>query len=754
MLIAWWNPLESIGNALASFFTGILLFLDSIVYSLISWVYQIILVLCRVDILDNTFSVDALINRIYIIIGVVVLFLLAYSLLRSMVNPDDAVKGKKSPATIIKDVIISIVLIALIPTIFSFAMRFQTSILENNTIGKLILGTTTTIGNQTVSSEDLIQRGGIEIASNVLRAFLHPNYANCTPNENSSDGFDCSNIQVNYSAYGVSGSGSFDEFWNIMINRGSLTAITDLADNIVDGGVTYYYIISTIAGVCVLIVMISYCFDVALRLVKLAVFQLIAPLPILARIMPGEQGNKVFSNWLKATISTYVEVFIRLAILFFGVLIINIVVQNFTTIFNDVWTGSDALTIKLFAQLFIILGIILFIQQAPKILKDITGLDSSKFKMFGNMKNAAAFVGGAVAGRTPLAGFRAMNETDKSGNLRSIGNQRSRRLANALAREQGATFGDRTTDRIRQAFGLGTKLEQADRNIERGRSISGKLQSVTNDTGRDIQIRDDKGNIIDTIGANSSVVMDEQRLNNLQHQKDLNKQAISGIEEEIRQLKEFQGVNAKFIDYRSKIKSEARDKIAEGDSAFTDALTYDGKVVASGNYKALSDFYQSRINAGASQTELAALSTQLKEAEDRLWVKYANAEISKGPNTKIGSLFQQAVDFYSTVNGYYNATTGKFEHIDPTIDITNMELFEGNGTASGLDKLSKSNNSLVDTNIFNTELTKTPYNDQNTQIDRLIAQLEELKTAAKTSPEYQKYKASDKANKISDSGKK
>lgn len=394
MLIAWWNPLESIGNALASFFTGILLFLDSIVYSLISWVYQIILVLCRVDILDNTFSVDALINRIYIIIGVVVLFLLAYSLLRSMVNPDDAVKGKKSPATIIKDVIISIVLIALIPTIFSFAMRFQTSILENNTIGKLILGTTTTIGNQTVSSEDLIQRGGIEIASNVLRAFLHPNYANCEQNANGE--YDCSNIEVEYSAYGVTGTDTFDAFWESMINRGSLTAITDLADNIVDGGVTYYYIISTIAGVCVLIVMISYCFDVALRLVKLAVFQLIAPLPILARIMPGEQGNKVFSNWLKATISTYVEVFIRLAILFFGVLIINIVVQNFTTIFNDVWTGSDALTIKLFAQLFIILGIILFIQQAPKILKDITGLDSGKYNVFGSAFKAAAMLGGGV----------------------------------------------------------------------------------------------------------------------------------------------------------------------------------------------------------------------------------------------------------------------------------------------------------------------------------------------------------------------
>ena len=70
------------------------------------------------------------------------------------------------------------------------------------------------------------------------------------------------------------------------------------------------------------------------------------------------------------------------------------------------------------------------------------------------------------------------------------------------------------------------------------------------------------------------------------------------------------------------------------------------------------------------------------------------------------------------------------------------------------DKLSKMNNSTLDINISRTESGKTPINEQNVQIDRLIAQLEELKAAAKTSPEYQKYKASDNANKISDNGKK
>ena len=49
---------------------SILLFLDSLIYSLINWVYQIILILCQVDILNNTFEVQGLINRLYVIIGV------------------------------------------------------------------------------------------------------------------------------------------------------------------------------------------------------------------------------------------------------------------------------------------------------------------------------------------------------------------------------------------------------------------------------------------------------------------------------------------------------------------------------------------------------------------------------------------------------------------------------------------------------------------------------------------------------------
>ena len=386
---------------------SVLLFLDSIVYFLISWIYQIILLLCQVDILGNSTEIDALIRRVYVIIGVVILFLVAYSLLRAMVNPDD-LKGKRSPANIVKNVLISIALVALTPTIFDFAYDFQNGILMQNTIGKLILGTSTVDedGNE-VSSNDTIADGGNVIAATVLQAFLHPNYDYCTL-DSASATYDC-DVTINTNGLNLifisipTSSATYDSIWQGVEEDGDFLSITTFAYSLAhDDSMTYYFIISTAVGVFVFLVLLTYCIDIAVRTVKLAVFELIAPLPILARIMPGDQGEKVFSNWVKACISTYVEVFIRLAILFFAVLIIKIVIGNLQTIFigEALVTGKVGFTVFLFTQAFIIIGIILFIKQAPQILKDITGLDSGKYgkslmKGFGMM--TAAFGGGATA---------------------------------------------------------------------------------------------------------------------------------------------------------------------------------------------------------------------------------------------------------------------------------------------------------------------------------------------------------------------
>ena len=789
MLIAWWNPFAAIGEAILNFFIGVLLFLDSIVYSLISWVYQIILVLCQIDVLNNTFEIDALINRIYTIIGVVVLFLLAYSLLKSMVNPDDALKGKKSPATIIKDVIISIVLIALIPTVFDFAMGFQTAILENNTIGKIILGSTTVTerdenGNAIVeeNSTDIIRNGGITIASNVLRAFLHPNYSNCTVDETSDTGYDCSNIMIEQSAYGVSGSKSFDDFWKDTVDKGSIGAITDLSNNIVDGGVTYYYIISTIAGVCVLIVLLSYCFDVALRLIKLAVYQLIAPLPILSRIMPGEQGSKVFSNWLKATISTYVEVFIRLAILFFAVLLIKIVVQNFTTIFAPFVSGSDSWTVILFAQLFVIIGIILFIKQAPGMIKDITGLDSSKFGVFKNMKNAAALIGGGIAGRSLAAGWRAMSETDKSGNLKSIGNQYKRWKAKEDAKEYGATFKNRTQDKFRKMIGMPSLQESYDTKLSKNTNpLTNKQFEATYQSGQDIELA---GNV--TIKAGDTIKLDANNVQLLNEKKALNEQRKAEIAEAVRQYKGANDSNKQYANYEDEMKKIATKEIGKGKYFVRDAngnllsLEYtdsQGNIVTSGNLHKQTELeaWLEGARDQMSADDYGRLSDILKTAITKhtvdSFIQNNGADSIAGVGENVDLLLQKNAMATTLANNGglleidESGKVVKFtsdKALSGEIDKLVSALKDGTKQASDLsreeismlsDLGNKTLNSQISHQVQLQEQAKAKFDEENAQIDRLIAQGKEAADVFKASSAYKASEASSKSINTEDRGK-
>lgn len=408
----WWNPFswgQDILDGIVSFFYGILLTLDCIIYSFVSYVYQIFLVLAQGGkIIDDKFVGD-LVNRIYIIIGVVMLFLIAYSLLKSMVNPDEALKGKQSPVNIIKDVIISVALIALLPTVFEFAFDFQNSLLINNTIGKIIVGAA---GSGTSDPANTIRDGGYIMAEGVFKAFLHANPEFCDTkaeeiNGVSESGEACKIIEVDNKGT------TYGDLWDEARNATTFWALARVGPSIIKGEVNYYFLIAPAAGIFVLFVLLQYCLDMALRLVKLAVYEVISPIPIFARIMPNEQAKKVFSNWLKATLSTFTEVFIRIAILYFAVFLISTVTASINDIFGTVFSGSARIDILLIAQALIIIGIIMFVKQAPEIIKEITGLDAGKYGkslMKGIGMMTATLGGGATAAiRT------AVNDKDNHG---------------------------------------------------------------------------------------------------------------------------------------------------------------------------------------------------------------------------------------------------------------------------------------------------------------------------------------------------
>ncbi|MDE5539155.1 MAG: hypothetical protein K2J20_01565, partial [Bacilli bacterium] len=426
----------------------------------------------------------------------------------------------------------------------------------------------------------------------------------------------------------------------------------------VEGKIEYIFLFSSLGGIFVLLVLISYC-DIAIRTVKLALYQLIAPIPILARLVPGEQGGKVFSNWLKATISTYVEVFIRLAILYFAVLVIVQITHSWTDVFTSAFGNGANPIISLLTMAFLIIGIILFVKQAPEIIKEITGLDGGKYNPLKSMKQGLSLLAGGIAGASPIAAVRAWEQAGQAKNFldfTAIGNQYKRKLAKQEAKAQGAKMTDRMGDSFRKAFGLETKLERDTRRIDRGLDMKGKVQEFKNDTDGDIVLEflDKKGNkTTRTIKKGETVPLDDKMINALQHKKDINARTLSDFDEKIRHIKEGKDLDQKYIDFRGKIKKKALEKINEGHNHIKQHLVLaDGTDLGEMNYAAMKAYEESRVAAGAKADELQMIKEAVMKAEDKMWVEYANWAIEADQGGEIHTWFNQAKQMHDEVGIY------------------------------------------------------------------------------------------------------
>lgn len=374
--------------------------IDNVIYSFINTIYQIFLLLSNAVLVDSE-TLNQLTERIYQIISVVMLFILAYSLLRALVNPDELNKGEQSALKFIFNIVLSIVLIVIMPVIFDFAYKLQGALLTNNTIGKIIIGTDG-------DSQSTIKNGGLNMSLSIFQAFFHPtggqdrNYCITLEQEIEKDTYDCEPLTVkddnnNDLTYGT-------VVYEIKNTAANFIPFKNFVLNIVDGTITYNFLISSIAGLFVVYILVVYCFDLGLRAVKLSFYQLISPVAVLSRLMPGE-SNKIFDKWVKVTLATFMEVFIRIAILFFAVLLLDVVITKFETLegLEAVFAtdaGAVSGSVMFFAKAFIIMGILTFVKQAPKLISDLTGIDSGNMSL--GIKNrlsgmlGAGIVGGAI----------------------------------------------------------------------------------------------------------------------------------------------------------------------------------------------------------------------------------------------------------------------------------------------------------------------------------------------------------------------
>lgn len=467
----WSNP-----GFIADFLRGFFTMLDGVGYFFLGGIFNIFFTIANAQFFQSD-VIDTFYSRVQLILGVLMIFRISISLLQIILNPDVFKDKNKGAGSLVKRIAVMLIMLTLIAPInipegqldghplnqqisangilFGFLYQFQNSVVQDQVLAKLILGYN---GSSDSLELDGMAATGDIISAQIAKAFITPTLNSSTDadnvtgeqlknSENLDDYVACPDVVTRYIDDTVAASAVLDH-------------VNDTCDS--DGEV-YAFEYTPIGGLVVSIVMtfivIGFTLDIAVRAIKLAILRLIAPVPIISYVNPGADKNGPFGNWVKTLGSTYLSLFIRLIIIYFGVYLI-ILLQEGDLI---TWVGASNFFTSALANIFIIVGILVFMKQAPKFFQDMLGIkgDGKLFSGIGTMLGAAALAGGVVgsvatgvrAGWQEGAEFRGKSEKGTPGRTaRNI-------LSGASAGISGLTSG------IGGAFVGGKALATSDKKV-------------------------------------------------------------------------------------------------------------------------------------------------------------------------------------------------------------------------------------------------------------------------------------------------
>lgn len=377
------NWLKSPGTSLITVIEAairlILYTINSLLYRGIRSLYNVFIALCNGQILDSD-TLNGLFGRIGLLLGVIMMFRVAFSFIQVLINPDSFNDNQKGIPNIIKKVILVIIMFGMSSYVFSFLRTLQSEIIESNVISKFLLP-------QQVETENF----GGALEAELFTAFynLDPALDYQTTNECASEDY------INGLKNSIANNNSFSY---------KKQCVTELGTIKEDGSPAYFisfnFIFSTLVAVATLYFLLNYCISVGVRIVQLAALQIMSPMAIVGYLSP--KSDNMFTKWVKVYFSTYIDAFLRMAIINFAVYIIAILIQGFNDKDSIFFTsvGYAAGEHKKLIYVIMIMAIFTFAKKAPDLLKKIfpatsesgigLGLDKDNLPALGT----AAAVGG------------------------------------------------------------------------------------------------------------------------------------------------------------------------------------------------------------------------------------------------------------------------------------------------------------------------------------------------------------------------
>ena len=129
--------LERLFDIIGSVFNILWARLCSIVYGLIVLAFNLFTEVSQLDILSAD-KVNGIYQRLTMIITIVMVFYITFEFIKYVISPDTISDKEKGAGKVVARIVTAILLIAFVPTIFSWGYKIQQRILDTNVIPVVI----------------------------------------------------------------------------------------------------------------------------------------------------------------------------------------------------------------------------------------------------------------------------------------------------------------------------------------------------------------------------------------------------------------------------------------------------------------------------------------------------------------------------------------------------------------------------------------------------------------------------------------
>ncbi len=379
-------------GAMATFgalFRWLAFWINELLYTMISNLYDVFIALCNGQLLDND-TLNGLFGRVGMLLGVVMMLRVAFSFIQMLIDPDSFSDKEKGLSKIVTKIIIVICMFGISGYVFEFLRDVQGEIIESNAIAKFFIPVQ-------VNTEDF---GG------ALSAELFTAFYNLDPEiDYSNDTTGCGDERFITTAKNrIIRDNDYSYARSCLLEKGTIQETGDE-----EYYINFNWIFSTVVAIFTLYFLLSYCISVGVRIVQLAVLQIISPMAIIGYLAP--KSDNMFTKWGKLYFATYIDVFLRIAIINLVVYLCGVIMENWNEGGGVFWTsvGAPEGITRILIMVMMIMALLSFAKKAPELIKQLfpqstsglsLGLDKDNKPLLGAALGLGA--GGAVFGYNTL----------------------------------------------------------------------------------------------------------------------------------------------------------------------------------------------------------------------------------------------------------------------------------------------------------------------------------------------------------------